>query len=300
MSDTKLLVTDIQRFCTQDGPGIRTVVFLKGCPLRCVWCHNPETQAAKTELFYDKKLCIHCGACAACCPANAHAFDGDGTHAFAREGCQLCMRCVSACPSGALEAAGEYMDIGSILQTVEKDRVFYENTGGLTLSGGEPFFQKQGAVALLSAAKERGFTTAVETSGYFDGAVLAQLVGIADLLLWDIKDCNDERHKRNTGVSNAPILENLKRADALGLRTQIRCIVVAGVNTDEENYAKLAELYHGLRHCDGVKLLPYHTYGSTKNVLLGKQENANRDWIPSAEKLKEIENYLRSKKVPVL
>lgn len=120
------------------------------------------------------------------------------------------------------------------------------------------------------------------------------------MLLWDIKDCNDERHKQNTGVSNSLILGNLKRADALGLRTQIRCIVVAGVNTDEDNYAQIAELYHGLRHCDGVKLLPYHTYGSNKNVLLGKEDHANKAWIPSQEQLKDITEFLCSKNVPVL
>lgn len=300
MTDTKLLVTDIQRFCTQDGPGIRTVVFLKGCPLHCAWCHNPETQNANAELYYNARLCIGCGACTACCPAKAHSLGGDGGHAFARENCILCMRCQSVCPSGALESVGKYEDIESILQTVEKDRVFYGTTGGLTLSGGEPFFQKENTVALLAAAKERGFSTAVETSGYFDGAILPQLVGITDLLLWDIKDCDDTRHKQNTGVSNALILENLKRADALGLRTQIRSIVVAGVNTDERNYGGIAELYHGLRHCDGVKLLPYHTYGSSKNVLLGRADDANKNWIPSAGQLKEMETFLTENNVPVL
>lgn len=300
MSDRKLLVTDIQRFCTQDGPGIRTVVFLKGCPLKCAWCHNPETQSAKPELFYNPRLCINCGACAAGCPSGAHTRDGDGAHLFAREKCKLCMVCRSVCPSGALETSGEYKDIGSILKIVEKDRVFYRDNGGLTLSGGEPFSQANGAIALLSAAKDSGLSTAVETSGYFSGDILPQLVGVTDLLLWDIKDCCDERHKKYTGVSNSLIIENLRRADALGLRTQIRSIVVAGVNTDERNYGGIAKLYKELRHCDGVKLLPYHTYGSGKRVLLGLADNANTDWIPSPEQLKNISDYLTENQVPVL
>ena len=140
----------------------------------------------------------------------------------------------------------------------------------------------------------------METSGYFDSDILPQLVNIVDLLLWDIKDYDDTRHKKNTGVSNTLILENLKRADALGLRTQIRSIVVAGVNTDEGNYAGIAKLYKSLQHCDGVKLLPYHTYGSGKNVLLGKADNANASWIPSAEQLKNIADFLTKQGVPVL
>lgn len=300
MNGDKILVTDIQRFCTRDGPGIRTVVFFKGCPLRCVWCHNPENQNAKAELLYDSRLCINCGACAACCPENAHSFNSNATHELARKNCRLCMRCAEVCPSGALESSGEYMSIESILQTVEKDRVFYGNTGGITLSGGEPFFQTRSAVALLTAAKSRGLSTAAETSGYFDGAVLPELVGITDLLLWDIKDCNDFRHRKYTGVSNSIIIENLQRADSLGLRTQISSIVVAGVNTDRDNYARIAELYHRLRHCDGVKLLPYHTYGSDKNVLIGKADNSNTSWIPSAGQLKTITDFLTENNVPVL
>lgn len=285
-------VTKIQKFCTHDGPGIRTTVFFKGCPLRCQWCHNPETQEAGAQFFYNASLCIGCGACAAVCPAGGHTLGGE-THAIDRIACRRCLACCDACPTGALEDCGRPMTVDAILAAAEQDRAFYGRDGGITLSGGEPTAQSEGALALLAAARTSGIHTALETCGYFDSALAEPLVRATDLFLWDIKDTDDARHREYTGVSNRRILENLSTVDALGGCTVLRCILVRGVNTTEEHYAALAELYRSLRGCLGIEFIPYHTYGASKSLSLGGDSTAREDWIPTAADLKAARSALR-------
>lgn len=299
MNVGKIKLTSIQRFSTQDGDGVRTVVFFKGCPLRCAWCHNPETRHSGSELYYNEKLCIGCGACVGVCPRGAHSVTQNG-HLLKRDICRKCMSCAEVCPGGALERVGVEKSVDEIMSVIMRDLAFYGEKGGITLSGGEPFAQADGAVELLKAAKLTGITTAVETSGYFDTALLDRLCGKVDLFLWDVKDCLDERHKAYTGVSNKLILDNLKRADDLGFRTRIRSILVSGVNDDEANYGGIVRLYASLKNCEGVEILPYHTYGSGKNVLLGGEDNAHREWISAAERVSEIKAFLLSHGVRVI
>lgn len=299
MDELTLPVTKIQKFCTHDGPGLRTTVFLKGCPLRCAWCHNPETQSADPQFFYSEKLCIGCGACGAVCPNGVHVFES-GVHRLERERCAGCLRCVQACPAGALEACGTRMTLSEILGAVLQDRDFYGEKGGLTLSGGEPMAHPEGACRLLEAARAEGLSTAVETCGYFGSEWVGRLAAGADLLLWDFKDGDPVRHRLNTGVSNELILENLRRADALGARTRLRCIMVKGVNMDETNCRALAACFAGLAHCEGAELLPYHVYGSSKHAQLGLGENGRPDWIPSPADLAGIKRRLRRLGVRVL
>lgn len=289
-------VAEIQRFCMHDGPGVRTVVFFKGCPLRCAWCHNPETQSAATELLLEGKKCISCRACTAC-PKGVHTF-GE-THNAERTFCTACGVCTSLCPTGALSLCGQEMTPEALLAEILRDLPFYQNGGGVTLSGGEPFLQGEELLSLLRLCKEEGITTAVETCGYMAPSLLKQAVPLVDLFLWDVKDTDDARHKRYTGVSNRPILENLRLADSLGANTRLRCILVGGVNTSDTHYTAIAKLYKELKNCEGAELLPYHPYGGAKAEAAGMAYTPREDWIPSAETLLHGKNALLSQGVPI-
>ena len=177
------------------------------------------------------------------------------------------------------------MTTEEILAEVEKDRAFYGKDGGVTLSGGEPLFHGERAVALLKACKSRGLTTAVETCGYVAEEILQSAIPYTDLFLWDIKDTDGARHQKYTGVSNEPILQNLALANEMGARIRLRCILVNGVNTDETHYRRVAELAQSLLHCEGIDAIPYHAYGGTKATLLGGADNGKREWIPTEEQI---------------
>lgn len=291
-------VTKIQKFCTHDGPGVRTTVFLQGCPLRCAWCHNPETQSAGAQALYTAQLCIGCGVCESVCPEGAHAVREEG-HLFRPEKCVRCGACAGVCPTGACEMSARDMDEDEILRAVCQDRAFYGEKGGMTLSGGEPMFRPEAAVALLRKARETGVHTAMETSGWFDGKWIDEIAPLTDLFLWDYKDSDSARHRRYTGQGNERILENLRLLDRHPVRIRLRCILVEGVNRNEAHLRAIAELYHSLVHCEGVDLLPYHTFGSSKNVQLGKAENAHPEWIPPEDKMEEARRYLEKQGVPV-
>ena len=297
--DNFLTVTDIQRFCMHDGPGVRTTVFLKGCPLRCAWCHNPETQKGEREMLFYSAKCIGCGACAKVCPAAAHEISEAG-HVFWRERCTLCGRCALVCPTEAMKICGTRYTVEEVLAEVEKDRAFYGDKGGITVSGGEPFLQGEDTLALLRAAKERGLSTVVETCGQFDTGLIRDAISCTDLFLWDVKDTDSKRHQRYTGVGNEKILSNLALVDSLGGVTRLRCILVNGVNTDEAHYQALAELAKGLKHCQGVEFIPYHAYGGSKSTFLGLDDTGRVDWIPSRETVDAAKETLRRQNVNVI
>ena len=291
-TEMKLRVTEIQRFCMHDGPGVRTTVFLKGCPLRCAWCHNPETQKSTAELLFYQNKCIGCGECTISCPQGAHVIEKQ--HFIDRAKCILCAECAKGCPTGALEICGNECTVTEILSVIEKDRAFYGNIGGVTLSGGEPFAQKESTVALLKACKEKGVHTVVETCGYADADVLRAAIPFVDLFLWDIKDTDDERHKKYTGASTQKILDNLLLADAMGANTRLRCILINGINTNEAHYHKIAKIASSLSHCEGVEWIPYHTYGGTKATFLGGEDSGRKEWIPTPEQMKKAKEIVKS------
>ena len=296
-TDITLKVTEIQRFCMHDGPGIRTTVFLKGCPLRCAWCHNPETQKGREELLFYKGKCIGCGGCADACPNQAHLISD--VHTLKRERCTACGRCVESCPTGALELCGKDMSIDEILSVIRKDSAFYAKTGGVTLSGGEPLLQGQNTLALLEACKKAGFSTALESCGYADAEYIRKAVPFVDLFLWDVKDTDDVRHKQYTGVSNKRILENLHLASELGAKIRLRCILVNGVNTDCDHYLRVAEIAEDIARLEGVQWIPYHAYAGTKATFIGKKDNGNPDWIPTQEQLEQAKKTLENRKIRV-
>ena len=294
-----VLVTDIQRFCISDGPGIRTTVFFKGCPLRCRWCHNPETQSGKNQLLFQEKLCIGCGACAAVCPNGAHRLEPDH-HVFDAARCRQCLACTQVCPAKALEPAAREMTPDGIFRQVLRDQAFYGPEGRMTLSGGEPLSHWEESAALLAMAKEEGLRTAVETCGYFDAspAALADQVRHTDLFLWDYKDSDPIRHRENTGVSPEKILRNLLLADSLGAATRLRCNLIRGINLEPAHAQAIAGLFRQLKHCQGVDLLPYHTYGSGKAVSLGRKDNAMPQWLPKPSQIEEFQTLLTTQGIP--
>ncbi len=293
-----LPITKIQRFSTHDGPGIRTTVFLKGCPLHCAWCHNPETQHSHPELMYADNLCIHCKACESLCPAGVHLFNEE--HTLHREKCLSCGICADACPTKALEMVGKSMTVEDILRPVLQDAPFYGEAGGITLSGGEPMAHPEGTLALLRAAKEAGLHTALETCGHFPPQYLPALHEVTELFLWDYKDSDPLRHEKYTGVSNQLILQNLHALDGMGARVELRCILVKGVNLEEAHLDAIARTYHTLHHCTGVTLLPCHAYGESKARHLGRKEPFPREFVPSDEEVESARSFLREKGVLLL
>ena len=287
-----LPVTKIQKFCTGDGPGIRTTVFLKGCPLRCVWCHNPETQSADREFFYTEKFCVACGSCCAVCPMGAHTIV-DGRHVLDRGKCTRCMQCVSACFSMALETCSTPQTVEEIYAEVLRDKAFYGKTGGVTVSGGEPMLYADAVAKLFGRLRAAGVNTAMETCGFFEQEKLRAVLPVTDLFLWDIKDTDENRHRKNTGVSFGKIRENLLAADAMGAKTLLRCILIRGINAEQGHLEAVARLYGSLKNCRGVELLPYHTYGDSKRTQLGLPTSAHPEWIPAAEDLQSAKAFLR-------
>ena len=293
------LVTNIQRFSTHDGDGIRTTVFFKGCPLNCAWCHNPENIKPYNEIFYVKASCMHCRMCEQVCKNHAHAFT-DTDHIYVKENCKLCLRCAEVCPTKALEIVSKEMTVDEVLTEVLKDKVFFGKEGGITLSGGEPLIYSDFALELLTKAKEAGITTCVETCGYFDSEIIPSLVRVTDMFLYDIKDGDEERHIKYTGKGYERILNNLFLIDKYNGKIILRCIMVKGANMDKTHYDFIAEIYRKLKNGKGVELLPYHAYGGSKNQQLGYSDNGNEEWVPRKEEIEEVKRYLIGKGVTII
>lgn len=257
-------IFDIQRFCVHDGPGIRTVVFFKGCPLKCIWCHNPESQKRNKSLAFYSHKCISCGACSAACPNGCHSFV-DQQHALNRDGCILCGKCASACSVGAIELLGRRATVEELLSEVMRDSLFYKNSGGgLTVSGGEPLLQSEFLFELLKSAKAQGIHTCVETCGFADSETVTKIAKYTDIFLYDVKESDDDRHKELTGVPFSPILENLMLLNSLGAKIILRCPLIPDVNTREEHIANIAQIASSLDNLLEINVMAYHLLGNDK------------------------------------
>jgi pyruvate formate lyase activating enzyme len=262
------LISDIQRFSIHDGPGIRTLVFMKGCPLCCPWCSNPETQLHEPEIAVFEHRCIGCGRCVSVCPISAIVEIG----VIEREKCDLCGDCATACPSKAIQQIGEMMSTDRLCAEVMKDQLFYKNSGGgVTFSGGEPLSQPDFLISSLTRIRNAGVHVAIETSGYADWTVLRKVSDITDLVYYDIKILDDRRHVAVIGVDNAIILKNLRKLSELGKEIVIRIPIVPGYTDDEENVVGLMKLAESLKRVHKIELLPFHNYGRKKYSSLGRQ-----------------------------
>jgi pyruvate formate lyase activating enzyme len=260
-------IWDIKKYALHDGPGIRTTVFLKGCPLRCLWCCNPESQEFSPRVFWDKEKCLHCGLCVETCPNQAVVFDDLGDRTVDPERCEVCGLCAEQCPGEAALLAGRRVTVEEVLEEVRKDAVYFSRSGGgLTLSGGEPLAQPDFAYHLLRAYKtsEYGLHTTVDTCGNVPWSTLARFLDHVDLFLYDVKQMDSEKHHRLTGVCNKPILENLACLAESAKEVVVRVPLIPGCNDDEGNIRRTAEFAQNLPRIDRLDLLPYHRLGEPK------------------------------------
>jgi len=268
-------IFDIKKYAIHDGPGIRTTVFLQGCPLDCWWCHNPESRSRRPVLLYRANRCDLCGTCVEACPQDAVQLvpndnggsDKNGGLALFidRARCDVCGECTQVCYAGALEISGRTISVGDVMAEIERDLPFYEQSGGgVTFSGGEPLLQRRFLAALLRACHEREIQTVVDTCGYVKWDVLDDIRNDVDSFLYDLKLMDDERHKRYTGVSNRLILDNLRRLVKSGAQVTVRIPLIPGINDDEENLRQSADFIAGLPGSIDLMLMGYHDIARAK------------------------------------
>lgn len=268
----KAIVFDIQRASLHDGPGIRTTIFLKGCPLDCLWCHNPEATEDKRQLFFHFDKCTQCGDCVKVCEQDVHFFI-DGKHMIDYDKCTFSGKCVDACNFDALKIIGTEMSIDDVMREVMPDFDFYTNSGGgITLSGGEPLHQLSFSMELLKKCKEVGVSTCVETSGFVSASLFKQVLPFVDILLFDYKITSTNEHKKYTGVPNQHILENLDLAYQHGIPIILRCPVVPGINDTDQHFKGICDIDMKYPNLKGIEILPYHTMGNSKRTSIGADE----------------------------
>lgn len=295
----KACIFNIQHYSLHDGPGIRTTVFLKGCPLRCRWCSNPESQKSEIEFFYNNSKCIgekECKSCYNACNYKAISFGDDNKAVINREMCINCLKCADNCNSKAISIQGEFKSIDEILDIVEKDSYFYSRSeGGLTLSGGEPLLYKEFTINLLKEAKRRRINTAIETCGYCEYSVLKECAKYLDIIIFDIKSLNNKKHEIFTGVRNDKILENFNNLcnDFKYINKIVRTPIIPDFNDNKEDIKEIVNFLEGKENIK-YELLPYHKLGVNKYKYLGRQysiDNLNLDEDKFKLLNEEISNF---------
>jgi pyruvate formate lyase activating enzyme len=291
----KGLVYDLQKFAIHDGPGIRTLVYMKGCPLNCLWCSSPQTQGSKPEILHNELNCKKCGGCVEVCPIQVITFSEEGDILFDRDLCTECGECVEFCPNQALKLAGDYLTVEELFKDVNKDAPFYRRSnGGITVGGGEPTMQSDFVEAFLKRCKKNYIHTAMETCGYVKWENLEKLVKYLDLVYMDIKHMDPEVHKELTGASNELILENIKKVSEIRPLI-IRIPVIPGLNDSEENISKTAEFALTLgKNLKRIDLLPYHKFGSMTYNRIGLEYKIEDVEPPSDAHMKNLKEIVES------
>jgi pyruvate formate lyase activating enzyme len=263
-------VSNIQRFSVHDGPGIRTVVFLLGCPLRCKWCQNPETFNAKPRLMMNYDKCVGCGACVQVCPRKAISFGESGRIITDYDKCDGCWLCVNECYYQARQLTGKPYTVEEVFLEVKKDEVFYRDTGGgVTLSGGEPLLQPEFCFELFQESGKYSIETAVETCGYTDWKNFERILPVTNLFLYDMKLLDGNKHKKWTGVDNELILKNAKKLVKAGKKLIVRIPLIPGVNDDREEFGSIVRFVKELGSVDSIHITPFHQIGSSKYEMMG-------------------------------
>lgn len=283
------LIFDIKRYAINDGPGIRVCIFLKGCPLNCRWCHNPESISPQMQKLFTASKCISCGECVKICPLQACKLTDEGVITDQKL-CNFCGKCAEICPSLATEMSGQKYSTAELLQIIEKERPFFDQSGGgVTFSGGEPLLYPEFLCKILDACGERGIHRCIDTAGLAKTATLLKIAKRTDLFLFDLKHMDNQKHKEWTGVGNRLILQNLSALAETGVAIQIRLPLIKGVNADPENISITADFIANL---PGVKrlisLLPYHNIASAKDQKLGQQRNQQGLLEPNEEEIASV------------
>jgi pyruvate formate lyase activating enzyme len=261
-------VFDIQRFSVHDGPGIRTTIFLKGCPLKCLWCHNPESQRMQPVLSFEREICIMCGECVKECSRNAQSIV-DGTRVIQRELCEACGSCVNTCNTNSLVLKGQTMTVNEVFREVLRDELLYrKSNGGITISGGEPLMQPAFTYRILERSKEHNLHTAIETCGHTQWNIFKRILEVTDLVIYDVKLMDPIQHKKFVGVGNELILKNLKKVIKKEKEVLVRIPLIPDINDSDDNLRKTAEFLRSLG-IDRAEFIPYHEFAGPKYELLG-------------------------------
>ena len=288
-------IFNIQHYSIHDGPGIRTNVFLKGCPLRCLWCSNPESQKQVPQLMFRADRCTECGACISACPASAISLQ-DQRIQNDRSLCTGCGACAAVCPNEAREIIGTSVTAGEVFDEVAQDTLFYAKDGGVTLTGGEVLAQPAFSAAILQLCKQAKIHTAIETCGFADWSALEEVLQYTDLVLYDLKEMDPALHRKYTGVDNNQILENLKKIDGqMALEIWVRVPLIPGYNDDKENLLATARFVkENLHKCTQVHLLPFHRLGEGKYEQLENKPNGFNSTVPEDSYMESLRDYVRS------
>ncbi|MGE5462825.1 MAG: glycyl-radical enzyme activating protein [Syntrophothermus sp.] len=288
-------IFDIKKYSINDGPGLRTTVFFSGCPLSCLWCHNPESQSLKPELLYRAGRCLFCGDCIQACPEGAISPGNFTTVITDRQKCTRCQTCVTTCYSGAREFSGREMTVQEVMAVIQREIPFYdESHGGVTFSGGEPLMQPTFLSTLLKACRAQEIHTVVDTSGFANWNVFERIRADVDLFLYDLKHMDGLRHREVTGVPNDVIVENLRRLSAAGAKCIVRIPLIPGINDDEKNLLESGKFLASLPHIQSVELMGYHDIAQAKYEALGREYALTGSKPPTAAAMQNAAELLRS------